>query len=313
MTIILIIKTIFNFILFFILEKTQSCLIISSGFLLLYIFYVLLKEKNVLTIETFRFNWIDCLFFLIFYICVYLTFFLVLRFRQWGYMLDVKNIFNKLNHFCYTNETSYIVFTIVFCLLFITTILILFAKLRFIIKKNLMKIHFFIINKYPMLMFNETPYDKFRYKFYTWHDRFSLCFYNLYSFVSKNFIIHIKKEKLDHSKISKIEVLLIKYCKFNALFILVLLIIYDLIFNNFILTKFYFFIPFVFIYNMIFMFFNILTLMEKTNECIVACVLYYKIIGTDENLIYFDNNVSFDLLDYNISLIEINSLINNNL
>jgi hypothetical protein len=271
-----------------------------SGFILLFLIYYINRKKTKITIEDLGIqHGLDLIPFVTMFFGLYIFGLFYLRFCNFGKQLDLKELYNKFMIFITKQEISYIIITILFYILVITLFLIFFKLIFFNIKLNLFKLHIYIKSFFPLGFFEDTKYNTITQNYMFFYRRLSGIFSSLFRLIRKKTYIHILKKEYDHYKITKITQFLVKIRDKNALVILLLLIIYDIIFNNFVLTKMYYFMPIVFLYNLIKLIDHILSICQPFEEGVIASHLYFNIesINLDTFEIHYENNFEATLQD----------------
>lgn len=272
---------------------TKVILICFFLFFLIILKYYSKKKKAEITIENLHINHIsDNILFITLFFCLYILGMFYLRFCNFGKSLDLKEIFFNLISFFVYETINYIIITLLYNILFVIVIIIFIIKLMKSIKLNLFKIHIYIISCYPLGFFQITPYTKFTSKFEAFYTLFSGVFYYLYRNLLKIISKYILKKEYNYYNTNKITNYLYKIRDKNALFILIILIFYDIIFNNFVLTKMYYFIPIVFLYNLVKLINDIFSIYEPFEEGLIVSHLYFNVESLDiktNNIVYVNN------------------------
>lgn len=237
--------------------------------------YYLKKTHTKFTIEDFHIIHIsDIIPFILSFCCVYILGLLYLRFCNFGNVLDLIVLYDKLVLFFSKEKLNYIVITLSYNILFTIIFIVIIIKLMKSIKFHLFKIHIYILSYFPLGFLKITPYTKVTLKIQRLYLLLSNVFCVPYHKVSKYITIYILKQEYNCYKISGFETFLYKIRDKNALIVLILIIFYDIFVNNFVLTKMYFFLPIVFLCNLIKIIDNIISLLEPYEESVVVSHLY---------------------------------------
>ena len=272
-----------------------------SGFILLFLAYYINKEKNKITIEDLGIqHGIDLIPFVTMFFCLYIFGLFYLRFCNFGKQLDLKELYYKFKVFIFQQESSTSIITILFYILIIILLLLILNTIMKSIKLNLFKLHIYIKSFFPLGVFRDTIYNTITQNYmFLFYRRISGIFFSLYNKLLKNIYKYILKKELDYCRTDKFEMFLFQIRDKEALIILILVIIYDITFNNFVLTKMYYFMPVVFLYNLIILINKILSICEPFEEGVIASHLYFNIekFNMDTFEIQYENNFEATLQD----------------
>lgn len=227
----------------------------------------------------------DVLICVIIYFLIYLIGVFLWRLTFISKKINLVIIVNKLKISLITMSYFNIFITLFFYISLMFSIIYIFKLIINIIYKHFLQLHFYIISKESMDVFKKTNYDKIR----------KIFFYKIYLKITQAPIKFIKTFNLLFNKnynikqINKIQYILNRLVNFYALIFLLILFLYDCIFNNFILTKIYYFLPIAFLYNIIISIERFFMQFTKITEFDIACYLYKIKIFEDKNKIIYDN------------------------
>lgn len=274
--------------------------LICCAFMILFIIYYLNRgKKQSFSIYDYRLNWWGDLLRIIFlYVILYCGIISYVRLSRVGYMLNLKLVYNKLKNFFIMGSISDILITVLFWSLVLCMLLLFLVTLKKLIKINLLKIHFYIISKYPMM--EKTHYYYIQDILFKCDAFFIGIFRNMVRAFRKRLYEDFLNIPYDGLKRYPFEKFLGYLGEYNALIILIFLIVYDMIANDFIITKAYYFLPFVFFFSLLDLIVRIMHTYEPLHANIIACVLYIKEKEFREDATVYENNfvVSHENLYY---------------
>ena len=252
---------------------------------------------NFMSFHAFKLNHkFEAFLILSFYFLFYILGFLYLRFGYFGHFIDLVLVINYLKLFFITNNKLAILISFFFYISIFILLLLIFNLLKIIIYKHFLQLHFYIISKYPMDL-TSNLYNNIRRN----------IFYKLMSKIKNVPVQYIRKVKkllgitVDEYNLTQYEFLFLNLQKFYALFILLLLILYDIIFNNFVLTKFYYFLPIAFLYSLL-VYVDEFYTFTKMEEYDIACYFYIEKVLETEDEVFYANGHSLNKKDFNDDL-----------
>lgn len=218
--------------------------------------------------------------------------------------VDLKQIYNIVKTF-YKGNDYFLLFSTGFLFLSIFILgFIILAIIKAIIFKHFMRLDLLCINYYPLdvnRQDNPSPYDKFK------------CLFT----ESMNKVLHmfcyIKYLFPPHYR-SSICQFIFNWNAYFGLFACILLVIYDIFFNNFVIHKLYYGLPFIFLYQLL-QIMHRFQVMLATEENIICCLLYHNLVhyNAQEKIYYFSNNYFFNQEDLNEVIILVKCNFNRNL
>lgn len=266
------------------------CLLLVIVIMLFFKYYNTIIKP--LTIESLKTKiWFDLFFYvltLFIYIFIYLVALFYFRFLSLGNTFDLKTYtmlnLKKIKEVPLTELFAHIFVFIVFFIV----IIILFKICQRIIYRNILKLHFYIISKSKMHLLEQTIYDKIRFKI------FQKVYLKIILFPVKflHFLKNFNKTptKLYMMQHNAFDVFLASSYKFFGLFLAILFIVYDLIFNNFILHKIFYLLPFLLLYQLLLLFVDFIDqIFLKEDEYDIACYLFVELITEKDTILLYKN------------------------
>jgi hypothetical protein len=277
---------------------TQLGLLLVFFFLNIFFWkYKNFYTQNLMSFHAFKLNHkIEAFLILTCYFCFYILGFLYLRFGYFGHSIDLALVINYMKLFFIIKNNLAILISLLFFINLFILLLLIFNLLKTIIYKHFLQLHFYIISKYPMDL-TTNLYNNIRRN----------IFYKLMSKIKNIPVQYIRKLKkilgitVDESNLTQYEFLFLNLQKFYALFILLLLVLYDIIFNNFILTKFYYFLPIAFLYTLL-VYVDQFYTFTKMEEYDIACYFYIEKVLETEDEVFYANGHSLNKKDFNEDL-----------
>lgn len=224
------------FLLFFI---TQFSLIFP--FFCLFFSYIIQKEikdqkYSLYTLKYYNNNYekIMNFFFLIILLITIIFLGLLPRFKNIGSIFDLIFGFLLIEDFFFCNTWYYIFFQIFKLISYIYTFFTLIKLFKKIFFTQFMKIHLFLISR-----------DNIN------NPQFYLKFINNFNEFSQKLILFPIVFIKNHKIIEKYKIKLLIYPYFFPMLISFILIIYDILFNNFFIQKIFYFLPILYIFFLI--------------------------------------------------------------
>lgn len=230
-------------------------------------------------IHNFTLNWV----FIIIYIFYYIIIILYLRYITWGYQVDLNVYFYKFKEYFIANNLAFILLLLTGVVIFLFLV-----KLRVFLLKELRKRHLYQIHHqlFKSIESNIIDCQKRGEKYYPglhYKPLYNRIIYNLQHFYAYHRVfIHIAHlifgdNYIDiFSKYSFLKELIKNLHKM----LLILLITYDCYFNNCILSKVFYYLPFYILYNI---WYNITEFLSKTNAALNK-ILYERYYEEDKVL-----------------------------
>lgn len=266
-------------------------------------FILMIKPKRLFKIQNYYFTYT----LVIIYICYNFSFYFILRCLRWGQNIDIKLIYNHFLTLFRNHSMIQNILQLELILIFIICFFILLFQLRTMIIKEVYKFHLYETNKHIENEQKESFYSKFmhrfarRYGFDALHRHVNLFFHSMiYRFLSK-FVG--KSRKLNESigyyfLYDKFKNLL----RYLPVVILILLLLYECYFNNFILHLIFYYLPF---YIFVLFYFRISDLVDRrcfTFDLIIferyyrSDILYVNLTKEEETQLILYINNGFRLL-----------------
>lgn len=280
-----------------------ALLLILSWYTLIYLKYI---SKKSFTIQDYV---IESKFLLIFILSTffigYILGFIYLRIINTQRTLNIY----KISSWFIQNikEMSYFSIFANICLVIAILLLLLFIInwYRKIILKYYLQIHFLIISYYPE--YNKPPISAFFY----WHFDDEQPYESLKYLVDRWVVFCRSFYKLlrilpETKGRIKIEDWLYAHYKLYGLILIIILAIYDILFNEGNITKVFFALPFIFFYYLLCKYEEVLFLYSfEQEECIVSYLYFTIIPSEDPNIIEFSNEKIIPVEDFNNLLLNI--------
>lgn len=201
----------------------------------------------------------------IIYICYNFSFYFILRCLRWGQNIDIKLIYNHFLTLFRNHSMIQNILQLELMLIFIICFLILLFQFRTIIIKEVYKFHLYETNKHLENEQKESFYSKYmhrfarKYSFNTLERKLNIFFSgNICKFLS---IFVGKSKKLDESiGYYFLDDKFKNFLRYLPLVILILLLLYECYFNNFILHLIFYYLPF---YILVLFYFRISDVVDK--------------------------------------------------
>lgn len=236
------------------------------------ILFFLYKEK--ITIDDLKLNFDIKLLFLFIPIVLGINLLVFLfRIRNYGNQVKLAEVFNKIKIFFLLTSYLQILMTIILLIMIIINIILFLL----IVKKNTFlffcKINFFVINyldEYPQR--KDSIYEIFKQKYTSF-------FYKIKKIPRSIFIIFFGQRYLNLSTFIG------SIYQFYGIIILFIVFFYEVIFNNFTLSKFYLVIPFILGYQIGVSIYHFCNLTYDLEENIICNYLY------DDNLLLLNKEI----------------------
>lgn len=241
------------------------------------------------------------------FVLVFIIGFFLLRYKNVGRDVDLKEIFYTLYSLMSILSLNVILLN---AILFINIILIyifISKKITKYYKYHFMKRHFYSMS------FSYEPYNVYTKIIY----EHTLTIYNKITSLIFKFVnylsLSIFKERLNNLEFqlkiipyeSKLNRFLLHLIKTIHYYVLIFVLLSDLYYNNFHLIYLYKILPFVFIYDLVVRYFRFVIKLSVYHDALLKIVLYnFDYIDTiHEGNIYFKNDVSnIDLNDFTIAV-----------
>ena len=297
-----------NFLIIIILLFKKLFLSISFLFISYYQLKFLEEEKFhskffkfEKKIEIFQsFFLISSFFFIFFYLFFKRLINVGNKFDIFEKYVDLKIYIQKLTNFQLFVEIFYLLSLFI---LFITLIL----TLKNILFKHFFKLHLFFLNLEDLFLVNKyyasntsiatISYYNFIHRYHIFINNYIKKFF-YYLFKPIIFIFFRKDKNLYKIKLRRLEYLSWLICGDYYFYLIFFVFFYDLLKNDFFLTKIFYLLPITFIYYLLISFDKFLCNIMITEQDIVLCCFYYKPIKTieekyDDIYITFQNNLSF--------------------
>jgi hypothetical protein len=264
------------------LKYFPSKIIILAAIILLLFIIKKISQLDVGTkhkIHNFTLNWV----FITIYIFYYIVIILYLRYITWGYQVDLNVYFYKFKEYFIANNLAFILLLLIGVVIFLFLVKLRVFLLKELRKRHLYQIHhqlfesikIYIINcqkhgkKYRPGLHYKPIYNRIIYKlqhFYAYHR----VFIRIASLIFGDNYIDV------FSRYSFIKTLI----KNSHKLLLILILAYDCYFNNFIISKVFYYLPFYILYNV---WYNITEFLLQTNSALNR-IIYERYYEEDQVL-----------------------------
>ena len=268
MTIISYFLAIIKFIVYFFINNSIFSKIICCVLLLLLIYMLktILKTPRNVSLLTYKIkNFVITIGFVVLYIFIFILILSIYRVSNIYREIDLKKIL--LDIYLYTKTTD--IFIII---INISVVLLVFMVIWYLYK--ILKIKF--IKEFTKLYIYLYQYDGFRDGvFYLCYTIINMPINNLYRFLKNKYNITCTYCRLF---IENFGIIVLIFCFF-----------YDIIFNNMLISKIYYIIPFAYIYMQVFLFKKFAESRHIVNDVSLGNYYYKKHIYKDQNGVYLEN------------------------
>jgi hypothetical protein len=268
-------------IIFVILNYPYSLKISFSIIVIIIFFRKKTKYYEILDLKLT--SWIMTICIIIIYFIIFVCSLFLFRLFNIGNTIDLKKLYALAKEFYNTNSFLLIMITVIFYISIILVIYLVSKNLRNTILLHFLKINFYIVNRNPIYQFR--PHN--------WYDNLRIfvrinIYIPLYTFPIT--VLRYIYPKLKFSTEMYLRVVLATYRNFYGIFLVLFSILYDMLVNHMILTKIYFILPIVFIYQFLVTCNNFASLLTEEEEFIICCILYHKILIRTSTYTIYDNN-----------------------
>lgn len=238
------------------------------------------------------------------YIISFICLLFINKLNNIGKEVDLKEIVVMLKTFVMMNTWFMIYSTSFLVMSFVMLFVLLLQIIKNYIYIHFMRLDLWLINNYPLgplRLINPSSYDKFKSYFIDFLDNILKIAYLIQYLFPKSTRNTIRRY-------------LYNYKSYYGLILLLIFFVYDILYNNMILFKFYYALPFVFCYQLLLIIsrFRVLT---DDEENILCLVLYHQLLyfDVDNNTYVYKNNYSFTIDDMNEVMILLECNFNRNL